>query len=201
MSSGMSNIPVIATSISQGAPQADTFSETEDYARQTSEDILNVPSGGQDVEPFGSIEEWEEEDSRSEYSLALGDFGELTESGSPYQAGDLPLDQELYLEVTIKFPSCKAFSSYGDSEKGLNKAEKVFSTANCHLQALKLGETSLQQSISNTAEKNMSRNKCKRVFSEELAILNELLTRLYCFKDGECVGFALQRIILINLNQ
>ena len=46
--------------------------------------MLNAPSSSQDVEPFGSIEEREEEDSRSEYSLALGDFRELTELGSPY---------------------------------------------------------------------------------------------------------------------
>ena len=201
MSSGTSNIPVIATSIPQGAPQADTFPETEDYVRQTSENVLNAPSSGQDVEPLGSIEEQEEEDSRSEYSLALGDFGELTELGSPYRASDLPLDRELYSEVTIEFPSCKSFSSYGDSEKGLKKSEKVFSTTGHHLQALRLGETSLRRSISNTTEKNMSRNEHKRVFSEELAILNELLTKLYCFKDGEHVGFALQRIILVNLNQ
>ena len=47
----------------------------------------------------------------------------------------------------------------------------------------------------------MLQNECKRVFSKELAILNELLTKLYRFKDGEHVGFALQRIILINLNK
>ena len=84
MSSGMSNTTVITTSIPQGTPQADTFPETEDYVRQTSENVLNAPSSSQDVEPFGSIEGWEEEDSRSEYSLALGDFRELTKLGSPY---------------------------------------------------------------------------------------------------------------------
>ena len=93
------------------------------------------------------------------------------------------------------------FSSYGDTEKGLKKSEKVFSTAGRHIQALKLGETSLRRSISNYPGKNMSRNERKKIFTEELAILNELLTNLYCFKDDDRVGFALQRIILVNLNQ
>jgi len=51
----------------------------------------------------------------------------------------------VYSEVVIEFPSCKPFSSYGDSEKGLRKSEKVFSTAGQHFQALKLGEVGLRR--------------------------------------------------------
>jgi len=47
----------------------------------------------------------------------------------------------------------------------------------------------------------MSRNEHKRIFSEELSILNDLLTNLYCFRDNDHVRFAIQRIILVNLNQ
>ena len=85
MSSGASSIPVIALSIPQGMPQTDAFLEAEDdNARQITEDILNPPSGGQSAAGLGDPEGKEEEDSRSEYSLALGDFRELTELGSPY---------------------------------------------------------------------------------------------------------------------
>ncbi|EDR10742.1 uncharacterized protein LACBIDRAFT_324609 [Laccaria bicolor S238N-H82] len=198
MAGGTSTTPGITSSTSQVVPPTNTLPEAEnDEARPISE---SAPSGGQHVESFEGPADQEEDDIRSDYSLGLVEFGELTELGGPYRASDLPSDRSAYSEITIEFPSCKAFSSYGDMEKGLKKSEKVFSTAGRHLQALKFGETSLRRSISNYPGKNMSRNR-KKVFTEELGILNELLTNLYCFKDEERIGFALQRIILVSLNQ
>lgn len=85
MSSGASGIPVITSSIPQGAPQTDAFPAVEDNnARQITEDVLNAPSGGQSTGTLGDPEGQEEEDSRSDYNLSLGDFGELTELGTPY---------------------------------------------------------------------------------------------------------------------
>ena len=199
MTSGTSNTPGMKSPIPQEVLPTNTLPEMEnDEMRPISE---NAPSGEQGAEPFEDPADQEEDDLRSDYSLGLVEFGELTELGTPYRPNDLPLDQNAYSEVTIEFPSCKAFSSYGDTEKGLKKSERVFSTAGRHLQALKLGETSLRRSISSYPGKNMSRNERKKIFTEELAILNELLTNLYCFKDEDRVGFALQRIILVNLNQ
>ena len=105
--------------------------------------VLGVSSGRQVIEPFQNPEKQKEDDLRSGYGLGLVDFGELGKLGSPYQASNIPSDQEAYSEVIIKFPSCKPFSSYGDSEKGPKKSEKVFSMAGQHFQALKLGEASL----------------------------------------------------------
>ena len=202
MTSSTSNAPIVASSVPQNTPQVRNLPEPEDDdTRQTPETFLSASSGGQVVEPFKDPEELENEESRSDHNLGMGDFEELTEMGSPYRTSDLPSDRDAYSEITIEFPSCKAFSSYGDSEKGLKKSEKVFSTGGRHLQALKLGEVSLRRPISGSIGKNMSRNERKKVFSEELGILNDLLTNLYCFKDGNRVGFAIQKIILINLNQ
>lgn len=66
---------------------------------------------------------------KSDISLGVRNFEELTELGMPYRASNLPLDQDLYSEIMVEFPSCKVFSSYGDSERGLKKSEKVFFTA------------------------------------------------------------------------
>lgn len=94
--------------------------------------------------------------------MGLTEFGELTELGFPYRASDLPLDRDLYSEVFIEFPSCKAFSTYSVSEKGLKKSERVFSTGR-HFQALKLGEASLQRPIASSIGKTMSRNELKKL--------------------------------------
>ena len=201
-SAGMSNAPSITPLTPQGAPQTINQPEAEnDDARRTSETVLGTSNSRQVIESFQDPREQEEDDLRSDVSLGFGNFEELMELGVPYRASDLPLNPDAYSEITVEFPSCKAFSSYGDSEKGLKKSEKVFFTAGRHFQALKLGEAGLRQSMANSTEKAMSQSGRRKVFSKELAILNELLTKLYCFRDHDRIGFAVQRIILVNLNQ
>lgn len=202
MTSGTSNAPSTAPPIPQGVPQSINQTGMEDdEARRTSETVLSTPNNDQVIESFQDPEDREEDESRSDISVGFENFEELTELGTPYRASDLPLDQDLYSEITVEFPSCKVFLLYGDSARGLKKSEKVFFTAGRHFQALKLGEAGLPRSISNSTEKAMTRSGCRGVFSEELAILNELLTKLYCFKDQDGIGFAVQKNILINLNQ
>ena len=202
MTGAASNAPSFTPPVSQEAPQTSIFPDTvSEDARRVSEVVQGAPSSRQAKDPFVDPGEQEEEDSRSESNLDLTEFGELTKLSLPYRASDLPLDRDLYSEVTIEFPSCKTFSTYGDSEEGLKKSEKVFSTAGRHFQALKLGEASLRRPIASSVGKTLSRNERRKLFSEELSILNELLTNLYCFRDGNRVGFATQRIILVNLNQ
>ena len=197
MTSSTSNAPSVIPSVPLEVPLSSIFPEME----HPTNFVLGASSGELVDESFREPAEQEEDDIRSDYSLGLVEFGELTELGVPYRASEVPVDRNALAEVTIEFPSCKAFSSYRDAEKGLKKSEKVFSTGGRHFQALKLGEVSLRRPISSYVGKNLSRTERKKVFSEELAILNELLTNLYCFKDGNRVGFAIQRIILVNLNQ
>ena len=202
MTGGMSGAPVVVPSVPQGTPLVGILPEMEiDDTKRITEGLLGTPSGGPVIEPFQDPEDQEEDDLRSEHDLGIKEFEELTELGIPYRASDLPDDREAYSEITVEFPSCKAFSMYGDSEKGLRKSEKVFSTAGRHFQALKLGEVGLRRPIASSSGRNMSRNDRKRIFSEELAILNELLTNVYCFKDDDRIGYAIQKIILVNLNQ
>ena len=201
MTSGTSSTPVVTSSVPQSTPQTRALPEIDNDDTTKSETVQGASSGEQVIGPLQNPEDLDEDNLGSDYNSSLRDFGELTPLGIPYRANDLPLDQKAYSEITVEFPSCKEFSSYGDSEKGLKKSERVFSTAGRYFQALKLGEEGLRRPIPTSAGKNMSRNERKRIFSEELGILNELLTNLYCFKDEDRVGYALQRIILINLNQ
>lgn len=201
MTSNTGGTPSITPLIPQGAPRM--FNEPEIGNVEIARNSESVPGASNDeqvTQLLQELEEQEKDDSRSDISLGFGNFEELTELGSPYLASDLPLDQDAYCELTIEFPSCKAFSSYGDSKKGLRKSERVFTTAGRHFQALRLGEAGLGRSVSSVTE-TMSRSERRKVFSEELAILNELLTKLYCFKDQDRVGYAIQKIILVNLNQ
>ena len=189
------------TSGTSSTPQTRALPEIDNDDTTKSETVQGASSGEQVIGPLQNPEDLDEDNLGSDYNPSLRDFGELTPLGIPYRANDLPLDQKAYSEITVEFPSCKEFSSYGDSEKGLKKSERVFSTAGRYFQALKLGEEGLRRPIPTSAGENMLRNERKRIFSEELGILNELLTNLYCFKDEDHVGYTLQRIILINLNQ
>lgn len=110
MSSGTSNVPVATLSVPQGAPPTDAFPEAVyNDMRRKSESILDAPSGEQVVEPFEDPGEQEEGDSRSDYSLGLGEFGELTELGNPYQASDLPRIEKFTPKLRSNFLAVKHF--------------------------------------------------------------------------------------------
>ena len=130
MTSGTSNAPAAASSVPQNTPQTRNIPEAEDNdTRQTAEIVPSTSGSGQVIGSSKNPEEHEDDDFRSDYNLGLGDFEELTDMGSTYRANELPSDQDAYSEIVIEFPSCKAFSSYRDSEKGLKKLERVFTTA------------------------------------------------------------------------
>ena len=95
MTNGASNTPIVVPSVPQGMPQTSILPETEnDNAGPTFKAVLGVSSGGQVIEPFQNHEEQKEDDLRSGYGLGLVDFGELGKLGSPYQASNIPSDQE-----------------------------------------------------------------------------------------------------------
>ena len=82
MTGGTSNTPNTRSPIPQEVLPTSTLPEMEnDEMRPISE---NAPSGGQGVEPFKDPADQEEDDLRSDYSLGLVEFGELTELGVPY---------------------------------------------------------------------------------------------------------------------
>lgn len=128
---------------------------------------------------------------------------DLVELGVPFAPEELP-DRGSYKEVLVSFPACMPFSSFGESitDTGLDRSEKIFALAGRHRQALQLGESALRRSIYSSYGKVMSRKIRKDLFKEEMNILKELLSNLYYFNDGaNQTGFALQKIILINLNR
>ena len=127
----------------------------------------------------------------------------LVNLGVPFAPEDLP-DRGSYREVLVEFPACMPFSSFGESitDTGLERSEKIFALAGRHSQALQLGEIALRRPIYSSYGKIVSRKEQRSFFKEEMDILRELLTNLYYFNNGtDGVGFALQKIILINLNQ
>ena len=130
------------------------------------------------------------------------DIEDLTDLGTPFSSEDLP-DRGAYKEVFIEFPACKPFASFGESitDTGFDRSEKIFALAGQHRQALQLGETALRRPIYSSYGKVVSRKGQKDLFKEEMDILKELLTNLYYFNSGtNQAGFALQKIILVNLN-
>lgn len=130
------------------------------------------------------------------------DIADLVELGTPFASDDLP-DRGSYKEVFVEFPACMAFSSFGESisDTGLGRSEKIFALAGRHRQALQLGESALRRPIYSSYGKVVSRKGRKDLFKEEMDILKELLSNLYYFNSGtDLVGFALQKIILVNLN-
>ena len=95
------------------------------------------------------------------------------------------------------------FSSFGETvtDMGLDRSERIFALAGRHRQALQLGETALCQPIYSSYDKVVSRKGRKDLFKEEMEILRELLTNLYYFSnETNQARFALQKIILVNLN-
>ena len=131
------------------------------------------------------------------------DIEDLVDVGEPFASEDLP-DRGAYKEIFVEFPSCMPFSSFGETvtDTGLDRSEKIFALAGRHRQALQLGEAALRQPIYSSYDKVVSRKGRKDLFKEEMDILRELLTNLYYFnEDGtNQSGFALQKIILVNLN-
>ena len=130
------------------------------------------------------------------------DIEDLIELGAPFAPEDLP-DRGSYKEVLVEFPSCMPFSSFGESvtDTGLDRSEKIFALAGRHRQALQLGETALRRPIYSSYNKVVSRKGRKDLFKEEMSILKELLSNLYHFQSAtNQAGFALQKIILVNLN-
>ncbi|EDR12628.1 uncharacterized protein LACBIDRAFT_323223 [Laccaria bicolor S238N-H82] len=130
------------------------------------------------------------------------DIEDLTELGTPFAFEDLP-DRGSYREIFIEFPGCMPFSSFGETvtDTGFDRSEKIFALAGRHRQALQLGEAALRRPIYNSYNKVVTRKGRKDLFKEEMDTLKELLSRLYYFNDESNVaGFALQRIILVNLN-
>ena len=95
------------------------------------------------------------------------------------------------------------FSSFGESvtDSGFERSEKIFALAGRHRQALQLGEAALRRPIYSSYGKVVSCEGRKDLFKEEMDILKELLSNLYYFNSGiSQAGFALQKIILVNLN-
>ena len=130
------------------------------------------------------------------------DIEDLTDLGTPFTSEDLP-DQGAYKEVFIEFPACMPFDSFRETitDTGFDRAEKVFTLAGRHQYALQLGEIALRRPIYSSYGKVISRKGRKDLFREEMDILKELLTNLYHFDSGaNQAGFALQKIILVNLN-
>ena len=104
----------------------------------------------------------------------------------------------------MDFPACMPFSSFGESitDTGLDRSEKIFTLAGRHRLALQLGEAALRRPIYSSYGKVVMRKGRKDLFKEEMEILKELLSSLYYFSNGtNQAGFALQKIILVNLNQ
>ncbi|EDR12182.1 uncharacterized protein LACBIDRAFT_323267 [Laccaria bicolor S238N-H82] len=128
---------------------------------------------------------------------------DLTDLGAPFAPEELP-DRGSYKEVVVEFPACMPVSSFGKSvtETGLDRSEKIFALAGRLRQALQLGEAALRRPIYSSYGKIVSRTERREIFKEEMDVLRELLTNLYHFDNGaNQVGFALQKIILVNLNQ
>ena len=133
----------------------------------------------------------------------LPEVADLVDLGTPFAPDDLP-DRGSYKEILVEFPACMPFSSFGESitDTGLDRSEKIFALAGRHRQALQLGETALRRPIYSSYGKVISRKERRDLFKEEMDILRELLTNLYYFNNNtDGAGFALQKIILINLNQ
>ena len=130
------------------------------------------------------------------------DVEDLIDLGAPFGPDNLP-NHGVYKEILVEFPACMPFSSFGESitDTGLDRSEKIFALAGCHRQALQLGEAALRRPIYSSYGKLVSRRERRDLFKEEMDILRELLTNLYHFNNGtNHVGFALQKIILVNLN-
>lgn len=110
---------------------------------------------------------------------------EDVELGVPFTPEDLP-DQGSYKEITVEFPACLPFSSFGEfiTDMGLDRSEKIFTLAGRHRQALQLGETALQQPVYSSYGRVVSCKGWKDLFEEEMDILKELLSNLYYFNSG-----------------
>ena len=148
----------------------------------------------------------QEEDQRTPVPVTVEpeypDIEDLTELGSPFAPEDLP-DRGSYKEVFVEFPACMPFSSFGESvsDTGFDRSERIFALARRHRRALQLGEAALRRPVYSSYNKVVSRKGRKDLFKEEMDILKELLSNLYYFNSGtNQVGFALQKIILVNLN-
>ena len=120
----------------------------------------------------------------------LPEVADLVDLGTSFAPNHLP-NRGSYKEILLEFPACMPFSSFRESitDTGLDRSEKIFALAGQHRQALMLGETALQCPIYSSYGKVVSQ-------------IRELLTNLYYFNNNtDGAGFALQKIILINLNQ
>ena len=161
---------------------------------------LNVPEGVS----FQTAQERDQPSLNPEMiEPELPEVEDFVDLGAPFALEDLP-DRGSYKEVLVEFPACMPFSSFGESisDTGFDRSEKIFALAGRHRQALQLGEIALRRPIYSSYGKIVSRKERRSFFKEEMDILRELLTNLYYFNNGtDNVGFALQKIILINLNQ
>ena len=157
-------------------PEVPSFQTTQEHDRQ-----IPIPETGEPEYP---------------------DIEDLTDLGAPFGSEDLP-DRGAYKEVFVEFPACMPFASFGETvtDTGLDRSEKIFTLAGRHRQALQLGEAALRRPIYSSYGKVVSRKGRKDLFKEEMDILRELLTNLYHFNSGiNQADFALQKIILVNLN-
>ena len=203
MSKGVTNKPASGTTATPRGKEVTLETSTQNVFTPGMPDLpegLDIP----DVLSFQTAQERDQpphlpEATEPEYS----DIEDLVDLGAPYGPDNLP-DRGAYKEILVEFPACMPFSSFGENitDTGLDRLEKIFALAGRHRQALRLGEATLRQPIYSAYGKLVSRKERRDLFKEEMDILRELLSNLYYFDNGiDQSGFALQKIILVSLNQ
>ena len=166
---------------------------------------LDMPEG-LDIPETSSFQTAREQDPQTTIPETIEpedpDIEDLVELGVPFAPEELP-DRGSYKEVFVEFPACLPFSSFGESitDTGLDRSEKIFALAGRHQRALQLGEAALRRPVYSSYNRVVSHKGRKDLFREEMDILKELLSNLYHFSsETNQARFALQKIILVNLN-
>ena len=203
MTKGPTNKPISGTTNTPRGKEITLETSTQNVFTPGTPDI----SEGLDIPEALSFQTAQERDQQTPIPEAAEtgypDIEDLVDIGVPFAPEDLP-DRGAYKEILVEFPSCMPFSSFGETvtDTGLDRSEKIFALAGRHRQALQLGEAALRRPIYSSYDKVVSRKGRKDLFKEEMDILRELLTNLYYFNDDRTnqAGFALQKIILVNLN-
>ena len=202
MSGGSVNKPTSGTTNTPRAKEIALDTNTQNVFTPGTPDI----SEGLDIPETLSFQTAQERDRQTPLpeitETEYPDIEDLTNVGAPFAFEDLP-DRGAYKEILVEFPSCMPFSSFGETvtDTGPDRSEKIFALAGRHRQALQLGEAALRRPIYSSYDKVVTRKGRKNLFKEEMDILRELLSNLYYFNDGtNPPGFALQKIILVNLN-